>query len=135
VSDADELEVVEFTIPGTAIPQGSKSVFRGRVVESNTKLRPWRKLVTAAAVEALAGRPGFDTAVTAILDFYLPRPKTVRRLRPSVKPDLDKTSRAIFDGLTDSGLIVDDALIVCLSAAKWYADDKPYVRVKIRRLA
>jgi Holliday junction resolvase RusA-like endonuclease len=135
MTDVDELEVVEFTIPGIAIPQGSKTVFNGRAVEANKKLRPWRKVVTAAAVEALAGRPGFDTAVTAIIDFYLPRPRTVRRLRPSVKPDIDKTTRAIFDGLTDSGLVVDDALIVCLSAAKWYADDKPYVRVKIRRLA
>jgi crossover junction endodeoxyribonuclease RusA len=135
MADTDELEVVEFTIPGTAIPQGSKTVFNGRAVEANKKLRPWRKVVTAAATDALAGRPGFDTAVTAIIDFYLPRPKTVLRLRPTVKPDLDKLARALGDGLTDSGLIRDDALIVCLSAAKWYADDKPYVRVKIRRLA
>jgi crossover junction endodeoxyribonuclease RusA len=135
VGDTDALEVVEFTIPGTAIPQGSKTVFNGRAVEANKKLRPWRAVVTAAATEALAGRPGFDTAVTAILDFYLPRPKTVLRLRPTVKPDLDKLARAIGDSLTASGLIRDDALIVCLSAAKHYADDKPYVRVKIRRLA
>ncbi|QIS38649.1 RusA family crossover junction endodeoxyribonuclease [Clavibacter capsici] len=135
MTDTDELEVVEFTIPGTAIPQGSKTVFNGRAVEANKKLRPWRKVVTAAAVEALAGRPGFDTAVTAIIDFYLPRPRTVLRIRPTVKPDLDKLARGIGDGLTDSGLIRDDALIVCLSAAKWYADDAPYTRVKLRRLA
>lgn len=135
MTDKDELEVVEFTVHGIAVPQGSKTVYNGRAVEANKKLRPWRKVVTAAAVEALAGRPGFDTAVTAIIDFYLPRPRTVLRLRPTVKPDLDKLARAIADGLTDSGLIRDDALIVCLSAAKWYADDKPFVRVKIRRLA
>jgi Holliday junction resolvase RusA-like endonuclease len=131
----DRLEVVEFWVDGVPVPQGSKTLFRGRMVDSNPGLKPWRKTVRTAAEAALAGRDGFDEAVCILLDFYMPRGKTVRRSRPSTRPDLDKMVRAIGDSLTDAGLWADDGLVVTVHAAKYYADDQPGVNVKVKALA
>lgn len=99
-------------------------------------LKPWRAVVRAEAVKALDGRAGFEGAVYVLLDFYMPRPKTVSRLRPSVKPDIDKLTRAILDALTDSGVVKDDGQVVSLSVEKWYALDGPArVDVKVCELA
>jgi Holliday junction resolvase RusA-like endonuclease len=131
------VERIEFWVEGVPIPQGSKSVFRGRAVDANPKLKPWRRTVTDAAVEALAGRDGFDPelALFVLLDFYLPRGKTVTRPRPNVKPDGDNLLRAICDSITDAGVWADDSRAVVHHSEKWYADDKPGVRVVIGALA
>lgn len=132
----DALEELTFRINGTAIPQGSKSLFRGRMVDANPKLKGWRATAAAAARDAVAGRDPFDDGVYVLVDFYLPRPRTVRRNRPTVKPDLDKLVRAIGDALTDANVWADDSLLVSLHAAKYYAgDDGPHVDIRVRRLA
>lgn len=140
----DHIERLEFYVEGVAIPQGSKTGFsridskRVSMTDANAKvLKPWREKVRAAAVVALSGRPGFASQVECalIVDFYLPRPKAAKRRRPSVKPDLDKLVRAINDSLTDSGVLTDDSQVVTVSADKWYADDKPGVRIVVRELA
>lgn len=131
----DHLEALNFWVSGVPIPQGSKSLFRGRMVDANAGLKPWRKTVTRAAVAALAGRDGFGDAVCVLLDFYMPRGKTVKRPRPSTRPDIDKMTRAIFDSLTDANAWTDDGLVVTVHAAKYYADDQPGVNVKVRALA
>lgn len=135
MSDLDVVERIEFTVQGLPIPQGSKSLFRGRLVDANAGLKAWRKAVKAAAVVAMAGRPPIDEPTVFITDFYLPRGKTVRRARPSVRPDLDKLVRAIGDSLTDAKVWTEDSRAVSIRSDKWYADDKPYVTVKVRRLA
>jgi crossover junction endodeoxyribonuclease RusA len=133
----ERVERLEFWVTGTPIPQGSKTVFRGRAVESNPKLPAWRKNVTAAAVQALAGRFGFpkEAEIFTLLDFYMPRPKTVFRRRPNTRPDGDKLERAINDALTDARVWVDDGQIVSTDRRLWYADDRPGVRIVIGELA
>jgi len=136
----DRLERIEFTVPGVAVPQGSKQGYvvgkRAVIVDANkAKLKPWRTLVRDHAETVLAGRTGFDRACFVLVDFHLPRPKSVFRLRPSVKPDVDKLARSILDSLTDSGVLKDDSLVVSLSVQKYYADDKPYVRIAVGELA
>ena len=132
----DALEELAFTITGTPVPQGSHRVFGGRIVDSNKHLTRWRKTCSAAAVDAVGGRDPFDVGVYVLLDFYMPRPKSVRRLRPTVRPDLDKLVRAIGDAMTDARVWTDDALVVSLHAQKYYADDDgPRVDVRGRRLA
>lgn len=56
-------------------------------------------------------------------DADLPRPKRPRWWSPGVKPDLDKLCRALLDGMTDGGLITDDARVVGLHAHKRYASE------------
>jgi Holliday junction resolvase RusA-like endonuclease len=131
-----ELETLYFTVEGTPVPQGSHAVSRaGRIYESNKKLAPWRRTVTAAAVDALGGREGFDEAVYVLLDFWLPRPRTVKRVLPTVKPDVDKLTRAVLDALTAAGAWTDDALVLTCHSQKRYADDLPGVDIKVRRFA
>ena len=115
-----------FWIDGEPAPQGSKNGFvkNGRVVlvESSKKVKPWREAV-ARTTQAQVPCP-LQNAVDVALVFHLPRPKTVTRKWPAVKPDLDKLVRSTFDGLTTGGLYTDDALVIALSASKQYATDR-----------
>ena len=116
-----------FFIAGEPAPQGSKTgrVVNGRVVmwESSAKVKPWRAAVTLITKQAML-KQEWETITDSIelcLSFYLPRPKSVKREFPSVKPDLDKLIRSTCDGLKTGGLYTDDALIIALTATKQYA--------------
>jgi len=116
-----------FFIEGIPAPQGSKTgrVVNGRVVmwESSAKVKPWRAAVTLITKQAML-KQEWETITDPIelcLSFYLPRPKSVKREFPSVKPDLDKLIRSTCDGLKTGGLYTDDALIIALTATKQYA--------------
>jgi Holliday junction resolvase RusA-like endonuclease len=123
-----------FWIDGEPAPQGSKNGFvkNGRVVmvESSKKVKPWREAVAARTQEYRASKWPYSqqftiaTPVEIALVFHLPKPKTVIRKWPSVKPDLDKLIRSTLDGLTTGGLYTDDALVIAVSASKQYATDR-----------
>lgn len=131
--------IVEFLLPGVPVPQGSKT---GRVLQSargpvaslyndNDKtLKPWRKAVTAAAAAAHAGGARIEGAVIVEVEFRTVRPKSVKREFPTVKPDVDKLQRALFDGITDAGVWRDDSQVVTVLARKRYAD-QPGVHVRV----
>lgn len=117
----DTPDKVRFWIPGTPVPQGSKTAFvvgrRAVVTDQNkAKLKPWRAIVAAHADRGVT----FTGPVTVEASFFLPRPQRPRFARPAVKPDIDKLLRALLDGLTDGGLIDDDARVVNLHAEKYY---------------
>jgi Holliday junction resolvase RusA-like endonuclease len=122
--------MISFFIEGEPAPQGSKNGFvkNGRVVmvESSTKVKPWRAAVTQKTAQHMSWETlnPLDKPVEIALVFYLPKPKSVKRTWPSVKPDLDKLIRSTFDGLTTGGLYTDDALVIAVSASKEYATDK-----------
>jgi Holliday junction resolvase RusA-like endonuclease len=109
----------EMFVEGVPVPQGSKSISRSGVMyEANKALKPWRDCVRAAglwnAPDVLMEGP-----LVLAVAFAMPRPKTVTREFPSVKPDLDKTSRAIGDSLT--GVVYkDDAQIIRLDTIQFY---------------
>lgn len=135
--EPERIEQLTFEVAGTAIPQGSKTgrVLNGRVhfYEANKRLPEWRKTVTRAAEEALAGRLGFgkDAACFLSITFYMPRPKSASRPRPNVAPDCDKLVRAVGDALTDAGVWVDDGQVVELHAREFYADDLPFTVITV----
>lgn len=128
---------MEAEIAGVPVPQGSKRVFNGRLVDVNhARLREWRALV-GGAVEQLGW---FDGPVRVELNFYLPRPKGhfgAKGIRPSapgrpaVRPDVDKLVRACLDSMT--GVVFrDDSQVVTLLARKLYADGRqPGVVIEI----
>ena len=126
--------MISFFVEGEPAPQGSKNGFvkNGRVVmvESSKKVKPWREAVATQTQEyraskwPMAEQWTLTTPVEIALVFFLPRPKTVTRKWPAVKPDLDKLIRSTFDGLTTGGLYTDDALVIAVSASKQYATDK-----------
>lgn len=130
-----------FTAIGTPRPQGSKRhVGNGRMVEASD-VKPWRKAIADAvnrAWVATGDSSQFTEPVIVWATFYLPRPKSVKRLLPSVPPDLDKLCRALGDGLSveTPAALLDDSLIVQWHVAKVYADDHDAgVRVAIKTVA
>lgn len=123
---------VDFFIPGVPVPQGSKTVAKaGKKVwlrDANaSRLKPWRETV---AKHADLGYQ-FVGPVMVRLYFRFPRPKRPKFEVPAVKPDIDKLERAVYDGLTDAGLIEDDSRIVKSYAEKSYHEE-PGVRVIVR---
>jgi|SRR6185369_5440869 len=127
---ADSISV---TIFGPAEPQGSMKAFlpkgwtRPIVTSDNKDLKSYRQEVSKAALAERA-RIGFyevmfikHSPVQMVAKFYFAKPESVskKRTAPTVKPDIDKLCRAIFDAFT--GIIyVDDAQIVSIKAEKFY---------------
>ncbi len=115
-----------FFVPGVPVPQGSKTIRRhgdkAWLTDVNDKsLKTWRKTVNQAATEAMGEHPPLDTAVIVHAKFYLPKPPSVKRDQPHVKPDLDKLLRALFDSLQPC--FVDDSRVTNVTAAKEYATE------------
>jgi len=125
--------VITIEVRGLPAPQGSKRhVGRGVMVESSRAVGPWREAVRAETQRAMNGTP-FSGAVVVVVLFSLPRPKghygtgkNAGKVResaprwPAWRPDLDKLSRAVLDGLTAGGAWVDDAQVISLRALKKY---------------
>lgn len=136
-------EELYFTVAGVEPgPQGSKRhVGGGRMIEASKKVGPFREAIAHAvntAFVATGDHRQFTEPVVVWATFYLPKPSSVKRLLPSVAPDLDKLMRTLGDGLSiNSDALADDGLIVRWHAAKVYAD-KPGdigVRVAIKTVA
>ncbi len=118
---------LHFAVRGLPIPQGSKvaGVTRsGKPYLRDVKpkrLKSWRRAVGAAAATAMTG-PLLDGPVTVWAEFCVgPRPKSSKRVYPSVKPDLDKLIRAVNDACTDV-VWTDDSRVVDLHVRKRYGD-------------
>lgn len=118
--------MLQVFVPGIPQPQGSKQGFiRGNrvvLVEANKKLKPWRALVKDTLEAANVTCQPIRAPVTLTVIFFMPKPKSVKREYPSVKPDLDKLIRSINDSATDAGVLQDDSQVIEIVAHKVYAD-------------
>lgn len=117
--------LVSFFVPGVPVPQGSKTIRRhgdkAWLTDVNDKaLKAWRTSVNKIAAEAMADKQPLDSAVEVHATFYLPKPASVKRDYPHVKPDLDKLQRALFDSLQPC--FVDDSRVTDVVASKRYAE-------------
>ena len=134
---SEVLGMIQFHVPGVPIPQGSKKSIPHKasgqfvMIDAHPGLKSWRKAVTQAA-KAHVGTFSKHEPVALVAEFELPRPRSVRRDHPAVKPDLDKLTRALLDGITDAGVWVDDGQVVTASITKRYGD--PGVSVLIYSL-
>jgi Holliday junction resolvase RusA-like endonuclease len=128
---------VSLSVIGNPASQGSHAIMYGRIVQVNSsKHKAWRKAIVQQAIATLPDdwQP-IDEPCELIVNFYLPKPKTVDRQLPSVSPDLDKLIRAVGDSLTDSGVVTDDSRIVRISARKLYAEGiEPGASIQIKTL-
>ena len=90
--------MIQAFVPGIPQPQGSKNAYvrgnRAVLVEANKKLPAWRQAVTEKLEAANVSCQPLQGAVDAQIIFFMPRPKSVTRLLPTVKPDIDKMIRA-----------------------------------------
>ena len=130
------VETITFMVLGEPTPEGStrayyiKSLDRTVTTHQNKKgLQAWRNRIATEAQRALEGREWTcDTAsaYAVSVEFVLSRPPSVpihKRLRPTVKPDIDKLVRAINDALTGI-LFVDDCQVVSMTMSKEYGNEK-----------
>ena len=128
---------VSLSVTGDPASQGSHAIMHGRIVQVNSsKHKAWRKAIVQEAIATLPDdwQP-IDEPCELIVNFYLPKPKTVDRQLPSVSPDLDKLIRAVGDSLTDSGVVIDDSRIVRISARKLYAEGiAPGATIEVKTL-
>lgn len=128
------MDSFSFFVPGEPITEGSVRTFTSgqRTVVTHDRGREldlWR-LRVARAAEAAARKAGWeprhDGPVAVTATFLLPRPKSApkTRIRPHVKPDLDKLQRAVGDALSPykrPGVLRDDSRIVEWHSSKQYA--------------
>ena len=114
--------MTEFWVDGIPRPQGSKKAFNrgGRIVlvEASKGLPLWRQTIIDATSTV---NTQHDGPIRVTLQFFVEQPKSVTRKLPSVAPDLDKLIRAVFDALTISKVIKDDALVCEVIASKEYS--------------
>ena len=129
---------MQFEVYGKPEPQGSARGFvvngRAVITSSNPNLKDWRNLIAVKAREEMKGLPPLDGAVEVEAVFFLPRPKSVKRENPTVKPDLDKLTRALLDGLTNV-IYRDDAQVIRAITSKRYVDEftpNPCAAVTVR---
>jgi Holliday junction resolvase RusA-like endonuclease len=128
---------VSLSVIGDPASQGSHAIMHGRIVQVNSsKHKAWRKAIVQEAIATLPDEwQPIDEPCELIVNFYLPKPKTVDRQLPSVSPDLDKLIRAVGDSLTDSGVVIDDSRIVRISARKLYAEGiAPGATIQVKTL-
>jgi len=102
--------------------------FYSWVHDDNTRTRPWMAVLKAEAQLAvsrdLRGAPLYRGPVHVDLIFWLPKPASLPKRRPSAptkKPDLDKLARSVLDALTGV-LWHDDAQVIGILASKVYGD-------------
>jgi Holliday junction resolvase RusA-like endonuclease len=127
---------VSFSVTGDPASQGSHAIMQGRIVQVNSsKHKAWRKAISQAATESLPDNwTLIDDPCELVVNFYMPKPKTVTRPLPSVSPDLDKLIRAVGDSLTGT-VITDDSRIVRISARKLYAEGiEPGATISVKTL-
>lgn len=124
--------MTKFRVDGVPIPQGSMKVIHGRVIHSQgSALAAWRSSVSLSA--KFAGYKPSEKPIAIEIDFYMPRPRTVKRVFPTVPPDLDKLIRGVLDALT--GIVyLDDSQVVDIRATKAYSPD-PGADIKIREMS
>jgi crossover junction endodeoxyribonuclease RusA len=113
------MQSVRVAVSGKPVPQGSMSVFNGRVVhQKGRELLSWRDSINSATREAMEPLAG---PVEVSVLFYMPRPKGTRRTSPYVRPDIDKLARAVLDGLTGAAF-EDDGQVTRLHLQKEYGE-------------
>jgi Holliday junction resolvase RusA-like endonuclease len=128
---------VSLSVVGDPASQGSHAIMQGRIVQVNSKKhKAWRNAITQTALATLpADWEPIDEPCELIVNFYMPKPASVKRSLPTVSPDLDKLIRAVGDSLTDSGVVVDDSRIVRISARKLYATGiEPGATIEVKTL-
>ena len=128
---------VKFTAYGIPQTKGSTKSFvvnnKPVTTNDNPKTKDWQSVV---AWMAQTNRPPgglFQGAVSVRLEFYFCRPTSVsekKRPHHTVKPDIDKITRAVLDALKGT-IYKDDSQVVQMIVTKEYGVE-PMVIVEVK---
>jgi len=131
--------MLSFTVRGVPVPQGSMKAFMPKgakfpvLTSDNPKLKAWRKLVRAQALEAMGWLPpaGKNVPIRVQAVFFMPRAKTNKAIDAVKKPDIDKLLRSCLDSMT--GVVyTDDSQVVEVHVFKTYG--QPRVEIKLEEV-
>jgi Holliday junction resolvase RusA-like endonuclease len=116
--------VVRIILLGKPAPQGSHRIERGRIKEDNRRTVGWREVIADVCTTNLpTDWAPLDGPLEVWLAFFFDPP---RHAKPGDYPttratyDMDKLYRALGDGLTDGGVIVDDSRFIDAHVKKRY---------------
>lgn len=119
---SDDAPMLRFFAEGRPAPQGSKTQdSAGNMREASRFLKAWRDRVKLAALRARVetGWQTLDGPADVTVVVYEQRPKDpADPVFPLGRPDVDKLARAVLDGITDAGVILDDSRVTDLHAHK-----------------
>ena len=129
-------------VPATAgsfVPRKRKNGSLYLLRSGSQKHREWRSAAETTirqAVNLWKWEVSSDDEYSVPLSFLLPKPKSVTRAQPNVKPDIDKLCRSTLDALTVGKAIDDDARIIQLTASKTYASkaEQPGCYITVNKL-
>ncbi len=121
-----------FTVNGK--PQGKgRPRFNGKTGTTYTPkaTRDYEKLVVQSFLNSYHGCPKLEGEISVMITAHYQIPKNTRKadreamlarkIRPTVKPDLDNVVKAILDALNGCAY-TDDSAIVSIEAVKDYSD-------------
>lgn len=119
---------LRFTVPGDPRPQGAVARnphTHGVFHRDGPRLRAYRSAVALVGSQTARRQrwespTPFDRIIVDV-SFNLRRPRSTAYPGCTRAPDLDKLLRALFDALTESGVIVDDGQITSAQARKGWA--------------
>lgn len=141
-----ELRTLRLTVVvhGRPAPQGSKA-YKGHrtnaatgrrtavLVEQSKRVKPWRHLVTNAAMNAMLDHRldyPLDGPLEADIVFTVLKPASApkrKRTWPTTRHsgDVDKLIRSTFDGIADAAAVADDSRIIRVTATKTFPSEHP----------
>lgn len=137
--------MIEFFVHGVPVPQGSKRVIRGNVIEmGGARLRDWRQRCAQECQAAKNGGALLTGPVSVRATFFVARPKGHYRtgrnsallrasapIAPDTRPDADKLARALLDALTGIAFRDDGQVARLWVEKKWCDPISPGVEVSI----
>ncbi len=131
-----------FTVPGAAVPKGRpKFARRGNFAVAYTpeKTVSFENLVKSRADDAMNGREMYLGPVQAVVNIYLPIPKSwpkkfkemalAGQVGMTKKPDMDNIIKALFDAM--NGIVFKDDSQVVFSMSRKIYSTTPYTEVTI----
>lgn len=115
-------ETIEIRLEIEPVPKGRPRISRSGHAFTPAKTRAAEKEIQAILRSRYPGKP-LDGPLSVDVQFFLTKPKSVKRESPHVKPDLDNLAKLVLDSANDI-LWADDAQICVLNLEKSYA--RPY---------
>lgn len=121
---------VSITVAGHPAPKGSRTFLgKGKSRESSERCKPWVEQIAYAAKANRPGGKALEPPYEVELRFAMPEGLRPKYGWPTKDGDLDKLVRAVLDGLTLGGLIVDDRHVTRIVTEKCFG--APHVAVRI----
>ena len=125
-----------FVIPGKPVAKGRpRFAMRGikAIAYTPDKTKQWERDAKLIIKAGMNGKPPLEGPIYTEFCFCMPKPKKLKRIHHTIKPDIDNFVKNAFDAM--NGIVfIDDAQITRITAFKEYSDD-PRVVIHVTEIA